>query len=95
MNITRSNFSQALPLIYDCIKRCDYFAFDFEFTGVKASELLINSALEPVFFSENLLKTLFIRKRLSFDIGKSSIISSISLQYSWVYAAFVYMMKKG
>ena len=48
MNITRSNFNQALPLIFDCIKRSDYLAFDFEFTGVKASELLINSALEPV-----------------------------------------------
>jgi len=48
MNITRTNFSHALPLIYDCIKNSDYLAFDFEFTGVKASELLINSALEPV-----------------------------------------------
>lgn len=48
MNVTRSSFCQTLPFILDCIKRCDYIAFDFEFTGIKASDSLINSALEPV-----------------------------------------------
>lgn len=51
MNITRANFYEVLPIIYKCIEECDYFAFDFEFTGIKASNLLINSALEPVIMS--------------------------------------------
>lgn len=48
MNITRSNFSQSLPFIKECLKKSHFVAIDFEMTGVNAHSQLRNSNLDSV-----------------------------------------------
>lgn len=48
MNVTRSNFKQALPTVYDSLKKSSFVALDFEFTGVVSHELLRNSNIDSV-----------------------------------------------
>lgn len=48
MNITRRNFFYRLPFVLDTLNSCNYIAFDFEFSGIKGSDKLVNSGLDPV-----------------------------------------------
>ena len=49
MNITRSNFSQNLPLIYECLQKSQFVAMDFEMTGLSAHNSFKNSNLDSVY----------------------------------------------
>lgn len=48
MNITRSNFQQVLPFVYDCLKKSHFVALDFEMSGISAHQSLRNSNLDSV-----------------------------------------------
>ena len=52
MNITRSNFFQNLPLIYECLQKSQFVAMDFEMTGISAHNSLKNSNLDSVYYDQ-------------------------------------------
>ncbi len=57
MNISRTNFSQTLPFIYECLQKSHFVAVDFEMTGITAHSKLRNSNLDSVI--KNFLILLF------------------------------------
>jgi len=46
MRLTKTNFMQSVPLFYHTMRRAQYFAIDFEFTGHRKSTELINSKID-------------------------------------------------